>query len=93
MQNAGLELRGNNTDGITVFPDIVVHRRCTEENLLVIEIKKTTRDKVSKQYDKLKLEGFRKDLKYRFTVFLELRTNSANPGTESIYWNDWQTEQ
>jgi hypothetical protein len=30
----------NDTDGKTVFPDIIIHHRRTDQNLLVIEVKK-----------------------------------------------------
>jgi hypothetical protein len=47
----------------TVFPDIVVHRRNTDdENLLVIEVKKPGEDTA---YDHLKLQAFRNELGYR----------------------------
>ena len=32
----------DDTNARTVFPDIIVHRRGTDENLLVLELKKTT---------------------------------------------------
>ena len=50
----------------TVFPDIVVHKRNTdEENILVLEMKKPGEDIA---YDKLKLRAFRKELGYRHTA-------------------------
>lgn len=35
-------VRTNNTDGGTVFPDIIIHHRKTNENLVVIEAKKNS---------------------------------------------------
>ena len=57
----------------TVFPDIIVHRRTTPENLLVIEVKKATgRDDTG---DIEKLERFTKvrEYRYEYGLFLKLR--------------------
>jgi len=48
-----------NGDSVTVFPDIIVHHRNTDENLLVIESKKTTSG-VSDDYDIQKLLAYRR---------------------------------
>lgn len=47
----------------TVFPDIIIHQRGTNNNLLVIEMKKTT-SSVSDDFDFEKLAGFKKQLGY-----------------------------
>lgn len=36
------EVQTDDTDGQTIYPDIIVHRRGRPENLVVIEVKKTT---------------------------------------------------
>jgi hypothetical protein len=36
------DIRSDDLDAHTVFPDIIVHKRNTDENLLVIEVKKST---------------------------------------------------
>jgi hypothetical protein len=38
-------IEANDTAAITVFPDIIVHHRGLEDNLLVIEMKKTINTK------------------------------------------------
>jgi hypothetical protein len=53
----------------TVYPDIIVHHRNTDENLLVIEVKKASNPD-GLEFDKWKLEGFRDQLGYRHTAFL-----------------------
>lgn len=58
-------------DAVTVFPDIIVHRRATDENLLVIEIKKST-SRESSDYDLKKLNAFKKELGYQFAIFVLL---------------------
>jgi hypothetical protein len=42
------------TEGRTIFPDIIVHRRGQKDNLLVIEVKKTTNTQPG---DEVKLSG------------------------------------
>lgn len=57
-------------DAKTVFPDIIVHKRGSSENLLVIEAKKST-DK-SRCHDKIKLQEYKRQLGFRvaFQVIL-----------------------
>lgn len=60
-------------EAVTVFPDIIVHRRQLPENLLVIEIKKQGRNKKAEDFDKReKVPAYLNQLKYRFGVFLML---------------------
>lgn len=59
----------------TVYPDIIVHRRGQEDNLLVIEIKKTTSN-ISNDLDLWKLWEFRNQLKYKFAIFLKFETRT-----------------
>ena len=57
----------------TVFPDVIVHRRGTVENLLVVEVKKTTASPKDIDFDwKHKLPEYAKTLKYQAAVFLLL---------------------
>ncbi|MDE0573738.1 hypothetical protein ON058_09980 [Demequina sp. B12] len=51
-----------------VFPDIVVHRRGGDDNVLVVEAKKWGRDGDN---DIARLEGFRRDLGYLYGAFVE----------------------
>ncbi|WP_447962023.1 hypothetical protein [Nitrospira sp. Ecomares 2.1] len=52
----GLRPDAEDTEGKTVFPDIVAHVRGQKQNYLVIEIKKST-NKVSRTVDFQKLRG------------------------------------
>ena len=69
----------SDTKGTTVFPDIIVHHRGKDENLLVIEIKKST-SRIKDDFDIRKLEGFCTDLKlnYRYAVFFKVITGRAD---------------
>jgi len=53
----------------TVFPDIIVHRRDTSENLLVIEMKKSNNRNIEDDIDKLK-EFTQDPLNYKFGFFI-----------------------
>lgn len=70
-----------------VFPDIIVHRRNTKNNLLIIEVKKgrniTTRD----QFDRFKLRCYKNqsDLGYAVALFLKF-TTGKNP---QVAIRDW----
>lgn len=68
-----LELYPDNedTEARTVFPDIVLHKRGTNDNYLVIEIKKST-NSVDRSVDYKKLRGYKRDLGYKYAVFIEL---------------------
>ena len=74
----------DDTQATTVFPDIIVHRRGTVQNLLVIEMKKTTSQE-GDDYDYGKLRAFKKQLGYLFAVFLKVRTGH-NVGIDTIIW-------
>ena len=59
-------------DFVFVFPDIIVHRRNSSENLLVIETKKSS-SIVSDKFDKRKLAVYRETFGYRFAKFLRFQ--------------------
>ena len=66
---------GNLTMG-RVFPDLIVHQPGHDrENLLIIEVKKTT-NRDPEDADLAKLEQMRRQIGYRFGVFLRI---SAGP--------------
>lgn len=70
----------------TVFPDIIVHRRNTdEENILVIEVKKPGEHL---DYDNLKLNAFRKELGYLHTAHLILGLNTNDDLVKDLVWVD-----
>lgn len=57
-----------------VFPDIIIHRRGTSENLLVIEAKKNASNP-DKTADKEKINAYLNEstLKYRYGLFLDFK--------------------
>jgi hypothetical protein len=60
------EVRSDDTNATTVFPDIIVHLRVTNENLIVIEAKKSTT--ATGGADHRKLARYKEELRYRFAV-------------------------
>jgi hypothetical protein len=60
----------DNDEAVTVFPDIIVHRRGNNDhNLLVVEMKKAAAG-TDLAYDLQKLRAFRRELKYTWAVHL-----------------------
>ena len=95
------ELLGNSeetltsTKAISIFPDINIHHRGltgSENNLLVIEIKKEERlDLKNKfiKYDFLKLDQYCNELNYQFGVFLNI--NSIE--TTGFWWENGEKRE
>ena len=61
----------------TVFPDIIVHRRTTSENLLVMEVKKASGQDNTGDIDKLKRFTEVPEYQYKYGLFLKLDYNGA----------------
>jgi hypothetical protein len=77
-------IKSDDTQATTVFPDIVVHRRNTDENLVVIEMKKTFSQE-DDDYDLGKLKAFKSQLGYQFAIFIKIKTGNEF-GIELIRW-------
>ncbi len=59
LQSFKKEISTDDTDAASVFPDIIIHHRGTNNNLAVIEAKKSMGN------DDQKLLSYKKDLKFR----------------------------
>lgn len=75
-----------------VYPDIIIHIRGTQQNLCIIEIKKST-STVSNDYDKLKLKYYtssdnENDLEYKLGIFIKFLTNVSEP----VYDLEWYAD-
>lgn len=78
----------SDADFVFVFPDIIVHRRDTKDNLLVIETKKTS-STIPDAFDRRKLVVYRETLGYRFAKFLRFQVAPSDeddliPANETI---------
>lgn len=80
----GLYADAEDEEARTVFPDIVVHRRGTRENYLVMEFKKST-SQVSKEIDIRKLAEYRRQLGYVHALFVEVATDEQS-GVSDLEW-------
>lgn len=71
---------------VTVYPDIVVHKRGTDEsNILVLELKKPGG---SLEYDVLKLRAFRRELAYRHVGHVIIGLNAKGAIVCELIWVD-----
>lgn len=82
--------RINKNDTYSVYPDIIIHKRESDNNHLIIEIKKSSNKNASdKKFDKKKLERFTdkvdNDLKYEYKlgIYLEIGVE-AETGNKSL---------
>lgn len=71
------------TDPITVFPDIIVHERGTHNNLLIIEMKKSS-SQLRDEFDYFKLKEFKNQYSYPHALFLKIATGHKEVGIETI---------
>lgn len=76
-------------DAPTVFPDIIVHKRGTMKNLLVIEVKKDS-SRVDHKFDWDKLKAFKYNPdghKYSFAAFVVLKTLARRTDRKwDVHW-------
>lgn len=69
-----------------VFPDVVVHRRGTDErNLLVVEVKKSTSRK-PRDCDRAKIRAMRRKYGYTYGVLIELPTGRGAGERPKATW-------
>ena len=68
-------IQTDDEEGKTVYPDIIVHHRGTDQNLLVVEVKKMT-SHVPKNFDFSKLREYKRQFGYSHALFLNLITGS-----------------
>jgi hypothetical protein len=80
-----LGVKPDDVQARTVYPDIIVHHRGTEDNLLVIEIKKTS-NQLSNDFDIQKLEEYKRQLGYIYALFLRFNTGGNAVGVTEERW-------
>ena len=77
-------IQSDDTQATTVYPDIIIHHRGTDDNLVVIEMKKTTSNE-DDTYDIGKLHAFKSQLGYKFAIFIKVKTQ-GQAEIEEIRW-------
>lgn len=70
------DISPDETEARTVFPDIIVHKRITENNLLVIEVKKSS-NALPDECDLLKLKAYKEELEYIHAAFVRIKTDDG----------------
>jgi len=73
-----------NSAGKLVLPDVIIHRRMTDENLLVIEVKTGSSVRRARD-DKKKLRDYRQMQRYQHALFIDLASVLA----DSEYALEW----
>jgi hypothetical protein len=80
-----VEVRSDDVQARTVYPDIIVHHRGKKANLLVIEIKKTS-NQLPNDFDIQKLEEYKRQLGYIYALFLRFNTGRDGIGIKEEEW-------
>lgn len=84
IENTG----SDDTDGKTVYPDIIIHKRQdAEHNLLVIEVKKeTNRDDPDGYNDAKKLNGYIDEIGYQYGLFIKFKVKNNYKDKPTRKW-------
>ena len=73
-------------NGEILVPDVIIHRRGTSDNLLVIEVKKSNTAEADEK-DLKKLDAFKSShLHYRHALFVKFIVGPGAPGVERVQW-------
>jgi hypothetical protein len=82
-----IQIGSDNDKGETAYPDIIVHERGTENNLLVIEAKKDTNNSYeTKTKDMKKLAAYKVELNYKFGLFIKFNTGGRYSDKPKMEW-------
>ena len=71
----GGDIRADDTEYRAIVPDIIVHRRQTDQNLIVLEVKKASGSKGTRDFKKLKSFSVEPEYRYRLGLFLRIGKN------------------
>lgn len=81
------DVRSNDTEAKTVFPDIIIHKRNKRKNLLVIEVKKKLNNRIDCKYDHLKLKTFTSpQFGYSFGLHIIFHVESNFKKSPVFHW-------
>jgi hypothetical protein len=73
------DIRSDDLNAKTVFPDIIIHKRGTDQNFVVIEVKKSSNPE-SDDWDLAKLAAFKNQLGYEIAMFFRFATDGESIG-------------
>jgi len=78
---------------LVVITDIIIHKRNTNDNLLVIEVKKKKNvRKINKEFDYFKLDNFvdrNGNLNYKYGLYLEINSEIKNGKFDDYFKMKW----
>lgn len=74
---SGRKVDSDDSNGVTVYPDIIIHKRGKNENLLVLEVKKST-NRDNRVIDIEKLKAYKEELGYTYARFIEFGTGEGD---------------
>ena len=87
----GRTAKDDDLDAVTIFPDIIVHKRGTnDQNLLVVEVKKAS-SAISSKYDFEKLRAFKAELRYAFAAHVTIGYTRDGKFTRKVAWEGGET--
>jgi hypothetical protein len=70
------DVRSDDTEARTVFPDVIVHLRNSAQNFMVVEAKKANNPRGDVE-DRQKLDAFQEQLRYKVAVLVRFETGST----------------
>jgi len=89
LRAAGLGHRVTGDEPKLIRPDLIVHRRGTDENLLAVELKRVANEE-GRLYDRLKLDNMRAELGYRCTAYVEFGRRPQGLDDVQVDWHGGQ---
>lgn len=78
-------IQSDDEGGRTVYPDVIIHRRGQNCNLLAIEVKKVGGG--TDASDLRKLRALRSELKYDLGLFIRFSVGPSEAGVNQITWS------
>lgn len=87
-QIGNLSCQPDQTDAVTVFPDIIVHKRgIRSDNLLVIEAKKSNGASDTKDREKLRYFTASDEYRYSFGVLLKIDVDDSSVTADTWFYD------
>ena len=82
LRGADESVSTDDTDGRTVYPDIIVHRRGSDNNLMIIEAKKSTTATFAGDIEKLKAYKTEHGYKFAYAVIFPVGDSARAAAAE-----------
>jgi len=79
------------TEAVTIFPDIIIHRRLSKQNLVVIEVKKASGNIETMDIEKIKAFTKDSEFKYIYGIFLKIDENITE--TKLVLYRDGKEQE